>query len=194
MVAILDGKVPLLSAAVPPEAHTACSLTAVCPITAESWDTASLLRDNGPDPPPPMPLLFLPLILKGATHFALLDSGASDSFISVDVVKQAGLRPVPLKEPIRVRVANGQSLDVLLFVRVTVVVGTLHLRRFLRVITTHLPIVLGYPFLQQFNPMINWKSRTVNITVGMKTHTMPVVQAFNALHAASSSDDHAVSL
>ena len=78
-----------------------------------------------------MPLLFFPLILKGTTHFALLDSCASDSFISADVVKNAGLRPVPLKEQIRVRVANGQSLDVLHFVRVTVVVGTLHLILFL---------------------------------------------------------------
>jgi len=41
-----------------------------------------------------MQLLLLPLILKGTTHFALLDSGASDSFISADVVKQAGLRPI----------------------------------------------------------------------------------------------------
>jgi len=93
------------------------------------------------------------------------------------VVKQAGLRPVPLKEPIQVRVANGQSLDVLHFVRVTVVVGTLHLRHLLGVITTHLPFVWGYPFLQQFNPMINWKSLTVQITVGKKAHTMPLVQA-----------------
>ena len=60
------------------------------------------MREDVPDPPPPVPLLFLPLILKGTTHFALLDSGASDSFISADVVKQAGLRTVPLKEPIRV--------------------------------------------------------------------------------------------
>ena len=105
-----------------------------------------------------MSLLFLPLILSGTTYFALLDSGASDSFISADVVKQAELRPVPLKEPIRVRAANRQSRDVLHFVRVTVVVGTLHLRLFLGVITTPLPIVLGYPFLQQFNPMINWQS------------------------------------
>jgi len=42
--------------------------------------------------------------------------------------------------------------------------------------------------------MINWKSMTVQITVGKKTHTMPVVQAFKALHAASSADKHAVSL
>ena len=80
---------------------------------------------NVPDTPPPMPLLFLTLILKGTTHFALLDSCESDSFIGADMVKQAGLSPVPLKEPIRVRVANGQSLDVFHFVRVTVVVRTL---------------------------------------------------------------------
>ena len=110
------------------------------------------MMEDVPDTPSPMPLLFPQLILKGTTHFALLDSGASDSFISADVVNQAGLRHLPLKEPIRIRVANVQSLDVLHFVRVTVVVGTLHLRLFLRVITTHLPIVLWYPFLQQFNP------------------------------------------
>ena len=75
-----------------------------------------------------MSLLFLPLVLRGTTHFPLLDSGASDSFINEYVVKQAGLKPIPLKEPIRVRVANGQSLDVLHFVRVAVIIGTLHLR------------------------------------------------------------------
>ena len=42
--------------------------------------------------------------------------------------------------------------------------------------------------------MINWKSRTVQITVGKNTHTMPVVQCFNVIHAASSADKHAVSL
>ena len=66
---------------------------------------------------------------------------------------------------IRVRVAYGQSLDALHFVRVTVVVGTLHVILFLRVITTTLPIVLLYRFRQQFNTMINWKTRTVQITV-----------------------------
>ena len=70
----------------------------------------------------------------------------------------------------------------------------MHVRRFLRVIATTLPIVLVHPFLQQFNPIINRKSGTVQITVGKKTHTMPAVQAFNAIHAASSSDEHAVSL
>jgi len=98
-----------VDAAVPTESHTEFPLTAVCPLSAETWETASLISDDVPDPPPPMPLLFIPLILKGTTHFALLHSDASDSFISADVVKHDGLRPVPLKEewhgPILVRVA-----------------------------------------------------------------------------------------
>ena len=53
---------------------------------------------------------------------------------------------------------------------------------------------IEYPFLQHVNAMLNRKSRTVQITVGKKTHTMPVVQAFNALHAASSAYKHTVSL
>ena len=51
------------------------------------------MMEKVPDHPPPMTLLFIPLILKGTTHFALLDSGASDSLISADVVKQTGLHP-----------------------------------------------------------------------------------------------------
>ena len=42
--------------------------------------------------------------------------------------------------------------------------------------------------------MINLKSRTVNITMGKPTHTMPVVQTFNGLHAALSADKRVVSL
>ena len=80
--------------------------------------------EDVPDPRQPMKFLFLPLVLNGTTHFALLEWGASDSFISADVVKQAGLRPVPCKEPIRVRVANGQSPDVFHFALVVVVVDS----------------------------------------------------------------------
>ena len=32
-----------------------------------------------------------------------------------------------------------------------------------------MPIVLGYPFLFFFNPYINWKERTITITVEKKS-------------------------
>ena len=113
-------------------------------MSPEEWQQGvSLVREDVPDPPPPMPLLFIPVVMAKKTHFALLDSGASDSFVSLDVVQQAGLRLLPLKDTIKVRVANGQTLNVQHFVRVHAAIGDLKLKLFLRVISTPLPIVLG---------------------------------------------------
>ena len=58
----------------PPEVHTAFSLSKVPPMDQATWEKASsLIRDDVPDPPPPMPLLFLPIKIGASTHFALLD-------------------------------------------------------------------------------------------------------------------------
>ena len=83
------GAVALVNAAVPTEIHAACLLTAVCLLSAESVDTVSFISEDVHDPPPPIPLMFLPLILNGTTHFALLDSCAYASFIGADVVNQS---------------------------------------------------------------------------------------------------------
>ena len=123
-----------------------------------------------------MPLLFLPLKREASTHFSLLNSGASNSFISTEVVQKAALRLLPLKTQVKVRVANGEIITVSHFVRVNASVGTLRTRFFLRVIPTPLPIILGCPFFQFFNPEINWKEKTLRITMGTKTHDVPVVQ------------------
>ena len=62
------------------------------------------------------------------------------------------------------------------------IIGNLQVRLFLRVIDTPLPIVLGYPFLYQFNPKINWKHRSVQITAKVVTHIIPVFKAYGASH------------
>ena len=61
--------------------------------------------------------------------------------------------------------------------RVNASVGTLRTRLFLMVIQTPLPIFLGYPLFHFFNPVINWKERTIRITMGPNTHDVPGVQA-----------------
>ena len=75
-------------------------------------------------------------------------------------------------------VANGQTLNVGHFVRVRSTIGDTHVRLFLRVIDIPLPSVLGYPFLHQFNPLINWKNRTVQIIHNRTTNIIPVVKAY----------------
>ena len=112
------------------------------------------------------------------THFALLNSGASDSYIILDVVRGSRLKLLPLEYTTNVRVVNGQTLNVGYLVRVRATIGGVHVRLFLRVIDTPLPIVLCYPFLHQFNPLINWKHRTVQIIHKRTTHIIPVVNAY----------------
>ena len=59
---------------------------------------------------------------------------------------------------------------------------------FLRVIDTPLPIVVGYPFLYQFNPKINWKHRSVQITNKGVKHIITVIKAYEASHHPMSAD------
>ena len=53
-----------------------------------------------------MPLLFVPMVLGKIIHFSLLDSGASDSFISLEVAQEPRLKLLSLKYTIKVRVVN----------------------------------------------------------------------------------------
>ena len=94
---------------------------------------------------------------------ALLDSGASDSFVSWDVVRVLGLRQYPLSQRLTVRVANGEALAVTHFVQLSARLGPMPVRLSLRVIKTTIPIVLGYPFLARTQPTIDWKQRVLRI-------------------------------
>ena len=91
---------------------------------------------------------------------------------------------MPLKYTIKVMVANGQTLIVCHFVRVRATIGDLHVRLFLRMIGTTLPIVLGYLFQHHFNPLIIWKHRTMQMQIINKrtTHIIPVVKAYGNPH------------
>ena len=58
------------------------------------------------DPATPQPLLFVPLVIDTKLVRALLDSGASDSFVSQDVVNTMMFQTHPLHQKLTVRVAN----------------------------------------------------------------------------------------
>ena len=87
---------------------------------------------------------------------ALLDSGASDSFVSWDVVRVLWLRKYPLSQRLTVRVANGEALAVTHFVQLSARLGPMPVRLSLSVIKTTIPIVFGYQFLAMTQPTIDW--------------------------------------
>ena len=66
----------------------------------QGWEFA----DPVMDPPPPQPLLYLPMVVGGKMIRALLDSGASDSFVSWDVMRVFGVETIPV-----VSAADGAS-------------------------------------------------------------------------------------
>ena len=84
--------------------------------------------DTVRDPPPPQPLLYLPMVVGGKMIRALLDSGASDSFVSLDVVRVLGLRQYPLSQSLTVRVANEEDLAVTHFVQLSARLGPMPVR------------------------------------------------------------------
>ena len=84
---------------------------------------------------------------------------------------------IHLLNSITVNVANGTTLNVTSFVRVSIKLGTLALRLFLRIIATPIPVVLGYPFLHQFEPTVNWRKRVVTIKRKDKVYTIPALPA-----------------
>ena len=103
------------------------------------------------------------MVVGGKIIRALLDSGASDSFVSWDVVRVLGLRQNPLSQRLTVRVANLEALAVTPFVQLSAMLGPMPVRLSLRVIKTTIPIVVGYPFLARTQPTIDWKQRVLII-------------------------------
>ena len=143
------------------------------------------------DPPPPQALLYLPMLVCGKAISALLDSGASDSFISQGIVQELHLRTYPLRVPLTLRVANGQTIPVTHFIRVSVLLGSMALRLMLRVVASPIPIVLGYPFLLKFSPEVDWKKRIVRVTRNGRTYEIAASPASCSFAATMMEEEQA---
>ena len=102
------------------EGHCTPSLNSVTLISHDTWDVSSVLTDNLEKPTHPQPILDVPIRLHGETFYALVDSGALDSFISQKVVRAAKL---PLKNPFRVNLANEEEFRVTHYTRITLYSG-----------------------------------------------------------------------
>lgn len=94
---------------------------------------------------------------------ALIDLGASDSFMHVEIARDLGLYRYLLAVPLTVRVANGEALPVTHFVRLTGRLGLMPIWLFLLVIGTTIPVVLGYHFWDKQNLQVYWRGRWVRV-------------------------------
>ena len=115
-------------------------------------------------------LLCLEGTLEGFPVHYLIDSGASDCFISADFVREQGLKTEKTKEKLKIHLADGS-------VRVTndcvrqVCVSFGEHTEFLDLQVIKLPkyeVILGKFWLDRWNPQIDWKKNKMQWNVGSR--------------------------
>ena len=114
----------------------------------------------------------LPVTISGIRTTGLVDSGASDNFISSKLVRLLACPKHSLKTPSTVLVGDGSPLVANSFVRVRVSLGPLVLRMCLRVLDMSPELILGYPFLYSLQPLIDWRKRSMTVVHRGKTYVL----------------------
>jgi len=87
---------------------------------------------------------------------ALLDSGASDNFISFEFVKQNKFKYFGAKE-MKVRLADGNIVLSKYICRLPIQFGKIIVSVIFRVLDSPIDVVLGMAWLRQSNPKIDWQ-------------------------------------
>ena len=111
------------------------------------------------------PRLFsIPVHIQHFEFIALLDSGATENFIARKVVDKLHCRVWKMQSPMYVKVATGEEQRVDSFVKIGVYFNSICLVLSFRIIGMDPEIVLGIPFLERFDPFINWKRKTLRFS------------------------------
>jgi hypothetical protein len=97
---------------------------------------------------------------------ALVDSGATNFFCSDTYVRDKHLATHPLINPLRIRLADGSMSMARFCVHIKFNIGALKVTQ--EFIVTRLSgqhqIILGYEFLKDFNPQIDWTTGTLRFS------------------------------
>ena len=105
------------------------------------------------------PLFAISVKIRTTECVALIDSGATGNFISETFAAQLGCKRRPLKRPGHAKTAGGELLTVDTFIRVTARMENVSLRLSLCVVAMQPTLILGYNFLNHFNPVIDWRAK-----------------------------------
>uniref|UniRef100_A0A8C5MK16 Retrotransposon gag domain-containing protein n=1 Tax=Leptobrachium leishanense TaxID=445787 RepID=A0A8C5MK16_9ANUR len=98
---------------------------------------------------------------------ALLDSGADDNFMDTTFALEKGIPCVEKNPPIAIRAIDGRPLSNPYISKetspISMSVGVLHKETVVCQLlsASSCPVVLGYPWLQKHNPVIDWRRNTV---------------------------------
>jgi hypothetical protein len=112
---------------------------------------------------------------------ALVDSDATSSFIDQTFVTQHNIRMVKKSTPVPVEVIDGRTIASSAITHETTLlklcIGKHTEKIVLNIISTpHHPIILGLPWLEAHNPIIDWRPRTLTFSTQWCTSQKPQAQ------------------
>ena len=155
-------------------------------ISSESSGTQTAERVINPI----SPMFYVELQTGPGIVNALIDSGASENFISDRVARELCLKRHRLHEGQTFTAASGDAIPWTEFVHVHVTMHTIRFYMNLRVAPMHPDLILAIPFLQRFNRLINWQERSFRVHRRDGTHWIPIVQKLPYRSAASVAFPH----
>ena len=105
----------------------------------------------------------------------LIDSGADESFMDVTIALELGIPTQPLSVPLDARALDGRSIGEVIHstVPVQLQVSGDHSEpiHFLLIASPHVPVVLGFSWLQKHNPVIDWTTSSTSGSVLFSVRT-----------------------
>ena len=109
-------------------------------------------------------LIKLRTLVDGKSAVCLLDSGVSHNFFSVNWCEQNGLEYKQGKW-FSVQLADGQEVPAVGKLHCLVDLGPMKTALTFYVLDCNIPCVLGLPFLQTVNPIIDWVNHSVQVSM-----------------------------
>src|SRR6266702_1670232 len=121
----------------------------------------------------------IPISIRTSSAMAdikgLVDSGATDCFMSPTIVRRMGLGKQTLDKPRKIwNINNTKNKDGLITHYIDLKIQTCGIHRNMRFLITNIgqeDIVLGYPWLATYEPKFNCKYETTDTTT---LHTVPI--------------------
>ncbi len=120
--------------------------------------------------PPPNAVLSVPVTLSWEGHQhqvrAMIDSGAAGDFLDRSLVRRLGIPSQLLPRPQTVTALDGRPLEPGCITEITyplrlTVLQHQHMEEFYLIDSPEFPVILGYPWLHQHNPCIDWLAGTI---------------------------------
>ena len=103
---------------------------------------------------------------------ALADTGASENFVSLELAQAVGLLTHKRKNPLWIKIANGERCRCDEFARGIVRIGTWKARMSFVVLPGGPTMILGMPFFLRTEPQIRWQKRFFVVLDGNTTHVL----------------------